>query len=79
MRDQMDRRLEILLQRQMKTESIKLSPERRQSLERVAASVDARNTRGTEAGKPSWRALLYAIADGQVTVTRNSQAKAPKG
>lgn len=54
----------------MKTESIRLSEERRAALEKVAARVGAKNTRGTEAGKPSWRALVYAIADGVVNVTK---------
>lgn len=50
----------------MKPEAIKLSDERKAALEAVAAEVGALNTRGTEAGKPSWRALLYQIADGSV-------------
>jgi len=54
----------------MKTESIRLSEERRAALERVAARVDVNNTRGTETGKPSWRALVYAIADGNVKCTK---------
>jgi hypothetical protein len=33
----------------------------------VAARCGVVNQRGTEAGKPSWRALIYAIADGSVT------------
>lgn len=49
-----------------RTESIRLSEDRRAALEAVAAEVGAVNQRGTEAGKPSWRALLYAIADGAV-------------
>jgi hypothetical protein len=50
----------------MKNESVRLSDERRAALERVAASCGVVNQRGTEAGKPSWRALIYAIADGSV-------------
>lgn len=50
----------------MKTESIRLSDERRAALEGVAASCGVVNQRGTEAGKPSWRALIYSIADGSV-------------
>ena len=50
----------------MKTESIRLSDERRAALEGVAALCGVVNQRGTEAGKPSWRALIYAIADGSV-------------
>ena len=50
----------------MKPESIKLSEDRKAALEAVAEEVGAVNRRGTEAGKPSWRALLYAIADGVV-------------
>lgn len=50
----------------MKTESVRMSDERRAALEAVAASCGVANQRGTEAGKPSWRALLYAIADGSV-------------
>jgi hypothetical protein len=52
-----------------KTESIRLSEERRAALEGVAAACGVANQRGTEAGKPSWRALLYAIADGAVKCT----------
>ena len=55
---------------QMKTESIRLSDARRAALERAAALVGAKNTRGTKAGKPSWRALVYAIADGTVNVIK---------
>lgn len=50
----------------MKTESIRLRDERRAALEVVAASCGVVNQRGTQAGKPSWRALIYAIADGSV-------------
>jgi hypothetical protein len=53
----------------MKSESLKLSEERRAALETVAALCGAINKRGTEAGKPSWRALVYAIADGAVKCT----------
>jgi hypothetical protein len=60
----------------MKTESIRLSEERRVALEGVAASCGVVNQRGTEAGKPSWRALLYAIADGLVVCRPNK--KRPK-
>jgi len=51
----------------MKTESIRLSDERRAAREGVAALCGVVNQRGTEAGKPSWRALIYAIADGSVS------------
>lgn len=50
----------------MKTESVRMSDERRTALEVVAAECGVVNQRGIEAGKPSWRALLYAIADGSV-------------
>lgn len=50
----------------MKSESLKLSEERRTALEAVADRCGIFNQRGTEAGKPSWRALVYAIADGAV-------------
>lgn len=53
----------------MKSESLKLSDERRAALETVAARCGVANQRGTEAGKPSWRALVYAIADGTVKCT----------
>lgn len=59
----------------MKRESIKLSEERRAALESAAASVGAVNERGTEAGKPSWRALVYAIADGRVSVRKASKSR----
>lgn len=62
----------------MKRESIKLSDERRAALESAAASVDANNERGTEAGKPSWRALVYAIADGRVAVRKTKTATKPR-
>ena len=61
----------------MKTESVKLTDERRAALEGVAASCGVVNQRGTEAGKPSWRALLYAIADGSI-VCRPATKKRPK-
>jgi len=54
----------------VKIESIRIIEERRAALERVAARVGAKNTRGTEAGKPSWRAVVYAIADGNVKCTQ---------
>lgn len=61
----------------MKTESIRLSDERRAALEGVAASCGVVNQRGTEAGKPSWRALIYAIADASIAC-RNATKKRPK-
>ena len=54
---------------QVKSESLKLSDGRRAALEGVAARCGVVNQRGTEAGKPSWRALVYAIADGAVKCT----------
>lgn len=64
----------------MRRESIKLNEERRAALVSAAASVDAVNERGTEAGKPSWRALIYAIADGRVGVrkTKTATKRAPR-
>lgn len=62
-------RFQLEAVRQMKTESIRLSDERRAALETVAARCGVANQRGTEAGKPSWRALVYAIADGAVKCT----------
>ena len=53
----------------MKTESVRMSDERRAALEGVAAACGVVNQRGTEAGKPSWRALVYAIADGAIKCT----------
>jgi hypothetical protein len=53
----------------VKSESLKLSEERRAALEGVADRCGVVNQRGTEAGKPSWRALVYAIADGAVKCT----------
>jgi hypothetical protein len=53
----------------MKSESLKLSKDRRAALETVAVRCGVVNQRGTEAGKPSWRALVYAIADGVVKCT----------
>jgi len=49
-----------------RTESVRLSEDRRAALEAVAEAVGADYQRGTEAGKPSWRSLIYAIADGFV-------------
>lgn len=60
----------------MKSETIKLSEERRAALEAVAEQCGALNKRGTEAGKASWRALVYAIADG--TVRCRPAKKPPK-
>ena len=48
--------------------SIELSENQRDELERVAAMVGAVNRRGIAAGKHSWRALVYAIADRRVAV-----------
>lgn len=56
-------------------ESIILDATRKASLEREAKRVGACNTRGPKTGKPSWRALLYAIADGRVRVERNDQGQ----
>ena len=53
----------------MKSESLKLTEDRCAALEAVAARCGVVNQRGTEAGKPSWRALVYAIADGTVKCT----------
>jgi hypothetical protein len=57
----------------MKRESLKLSDERKESLNQIATKLGCKNTRGTAAGKPSWRALIYAIADGAVKVTRSKK------
>ena len=57
----------------MKSESLKLSKDRRAALESVAACCNVVNQRGTEAGKPSWRALVYAIADGAVKCTKTKR------
>jgi len=53
-----------------KRESIPLTETQKRSLEEVAASVGAVNRRGSQTGKPSWRALVYAIADKIVKVTK---------
>lgn len=50
----------------MKTESIKLSDARKTALTQIAANCSALNARGTKRDRPSWRALVYAIADGKV-------------
>ena len=57
----------------MKRESLKLSDERKESLNQIATKLECKNTRGTAAGKPSWRALINAIADGAVKVTRSKK------
>ena len=59
----------------MKRESLKLSEERRESLDKIAARLGCKAKRGTTVGAPSWRALLYAIADGAVKVTAKAKAR----
>jgi len=59
----------------MKRESLKLSEERRAALDKIAARLGCKAKRGTAAGEPSWRALLYAIADGAVKVTAKAKAR----
>ena len=53
--------------------SIQLSEERRAALEKIAARLRVKNQRGTKVGKPSWRALVYAIADGAVRLTKGKR------
>ena len=54
---------------------MKLSEERRESLDKIAAKMGCKAQRGTAAGEPSWRALIYAIADGAVKVTPKAKAR----
>ena len=62
----------------MKRESLELTDERRATLDKLAARLKYHAQRGPAAGKPSWRALIYAIADGALKVTPKAKAKARK-
>ena len=53
--------------------SIQLSDERRAALEKIAARLSVKSQRGPTAGEPSWRALVYAIADGTVKLTKGKK------
>ena len=54
----------------MNRESIKLDIDRKKILEDVAMKCGVTNKRGTKSGKPSWRSLVYAIADLKVECKR---------
>ena len=62
----------------MKRESLELTDERRATLDKLAARLKCHAQRGPAAGKPSWRALIYAITDGALKVTPKAKAKARK-
>jgi hypothetical protein len=62
----------------VKRESLELTSERREELDKLAARLKCNAQRGPAAGKPSWRALIYAIADGALKVTPKAKAKARK-
>ena len=53
--------------------SIQLSDERRASLEKIAKRLRVKSQRGPTAGQPSWRALVYAIADGTVKLSKGKK------
>ena len=53
--------------------SIQLSEERRAALEKLAARLRVKRPRGPRAGAPAWRALVYAIADGTVKLTKGKK------
>ena len=59
----------------MKRESLELTDERRAALDDIAARLNCKAQRGPAAGEPSWRALIYAIADGAVKVTAKAKAR----
>ena len=59
----------------MKRESLELTDERRATLDKLAARLQCNAQRGPAAGKPSWRALIYAIADGALKVTPKAKAR----
>ena len=50
--------------------SIELSDDRRAALEKIAKRLRVKSQRGPTAGEPSWRALVYAIADGTVKLSK---------
>ncbi len=50
--------------------SIQLSDDRRAALEKIAKRLRVKSQRGPTAGEPSWRALIYAIADGTVKLSK---------
>ena len=50
-----------------------MSDERRAALEKIAKRLRVKSQRGPRAGEPSWRALVYAIADGAVTLTKGKK------
>lgn len=49
--------------------SLELTPAEWQALERLAAEHDTTAPTGATAGKPSWRSLIKAIANGAITLT----------
>jgi hypothetical protein len=50
--------------------SIKLSPDQVGRLNELAADLGAHARTGPTSGEPSWRVLVAAIADGEVTLSR---------
>jgi hypothetical protein len=50
--------------------SLLLTPEGWTRLEAIAADLGSIAPSGSNAGQPSWRTLIKAIADGSLTVTR---------
>ena len=59
----------------MKRESLQLTDDRRAALDKIAKRLGCQAQRGTAAGEPSWRVLIYAIADGAVKVAAKAQAR----
>ena len=50
--------------------SIKLSPTQVGRLTELATELGAHSRSGPTTGEPSWRVLVSAIADGEVTLSR---------
>ena len=55
--------------------SLPLLPEQIDALNRIAAETGSVALRGPKAGEPSWRALLYRIADGELIVIEQTQTR----
>jgi hypothetical protein len=53
--------------------SLKLTTEEWQRLDELAAEFRTEATTGTRAGKPAWRALIKAIANGKIKLVKETE------